>query len=650
MELEQLEALALSPDREQALAQLIPGTEDYYFYRVLELLHRGELDATEPLFKAWVERHGETGRVSQLRDRRALLRWDDDPDATREHIRRRLGLSFTHQREVEHAHSELPTRLDPDWISRARFMADALRHRQNLDDFEDRALEWLIREPELELDRLRALLARLTRPDSPELVDRIVRELDDRHSSGFGSFAIHTRLTLAQLDELATRRPKLRANPRFVEARIARMLPGPDVDLDDDRDARAAHLAALWAFVAPLVPSFNSLKAHVLYHRLELERRRGRHDRATFERYIQVPRSAEHVVWPEGPRPGSELADLGRDFRAITGLAPVGDDGPLVRAYLLELFADPSVDDHRGYASWLAEDYLRRVFAEAKILAGQGDPERWYSLLDDPRAYQALEQRVEIELAPHNPRVWAADAPVELVVDLKRVPTLIVKVFEIDALAYFLAHGREVDSDVDLDGLVANDERVLEFDAPALRRVRHTLGFDALARPGTFVIELIGNGKSSRALIRKGALRYVDRRTAAGHALTIVDAQGEPVPEATAWFGGREFRPDARDEIRIPYGSGGASRLLLQSGALVSVVNFTLAPERYELHAGFHVEREQLIAGATAQVLVSPTLRLAGEVVDPALLSEVTLELRAVDRHGISSSVTTPLTLAAGQK
>ncbi|MFO7562079.1 MAG: hypothetical protein R6X02_05505 [Enhygromyxa sp.] len=643
MELEQLEALALSADREQALAQLIPGTEDYYFHRCLEHLHRGELDATEPLFAAWVERHGETARVRELRDRRALLRWERDPAGTCEHLRRRLGVTFTHQRELEDARSDLPTRLDPARIDRSVFMADALRHQQNLDGFEDRAFEWLIDAPDLGLTRVRALLKRLARPDYPGLVELIAHELDDRHSSGFGSFPIHTRLTLAQLDQLAALRPRLRQDSRFVETRLARLLP--EADVEDDLDARAAHLAALWAYVEPLVQAFNSLKLHVLYHQLELDRRRGVYDRASFERYIALPRNARHVSSKQLHRHRGELGELHRDYRAVTGLGPVKDDAELLLDYLFVLFSDPALDDHRGYAEWLEESYLRRVFAETKILIGQGDPERWYSLLDDPSYYQALEERVEITLAPQNPRRWAADEPVELLVDLKHVPTLVVKVFEINPLAYFLANGREVDGAVDLDGLVANDERVLELEVPALRRVRHTLRFDELARPGTFVIELIGNGKSSRAVIRKGALNYLERRTAAGHALTILDEAGQPAPEASAWFGGREFRPDERGELRIPYGAGGQARVLLRSGSCSTVVSLEIAAERYEFDAGVHVEREQLIAGATAEVAIAATLTLAGVPVDPSLIGEPTLTISSQDRHEISSSVTIPLTL-----
>jgi len=651
MELEQLEALALSSDREQALAQLIPGTEDHYFFRCLEHLHVGEFEATAPLLAAWVKRHGETERVREIRDRQALLSYTREPERAREHIRRRLGVTFNHRREVEDAQSDLPTRLDPATIGRAAFLADALRHHANVDGLEDRAFEWLIVEPKLELTRLRALLQRLERPDYPGLVDAIVRELDDPHSNGFGRLKIHRLLTLAQLDELGSRRPGLGEQPTFVELRITRLRPGPEVNLDDDLDARAAHLERVWAYVQGRAPAFNSLAVHVLYHRLELDQRRGSYDRATFERYIQLPRQAANVSAELRERHHAALAQLDRDFSEITGLAPVNDDSALVRDYLEQLFGlgarGAVVEDYRGYQAWLDEDYLRRVFAETQILAGVGDAERWYSLLDNPGYYKALEQRVEILLAPQNPRRFAGDAPVELIVDLKRVSTLVVKVFEVNALAYFLAHGRSVASDVDLDGLVANDERLIELDAPALRRVRHTLGFDSLARPGTYVIELIGNGKSSRAVIRKGSLRYVERRTAAGHALTILDDAGQPAPGATAWFGGREFRPDDRGELRIPYGSGGPAQMLLRCGALATVVEFSQRPEHYELRAGILVDHEQLIAGATAQVVIATTLMLADVVVDPSLIRAPTLTIRSEDRDGISSSVTVPLPLDA---
>ena len=47
-----VEEFALSPDRQQALEQLVPGSEDSYFYRCLHLQNTGDLKGVETLLTA----------------------------------------------------------------------------------------------------------------------------------------------------------------------------------------------------------------------------------------------------------------------------------------------------------------------------------------------------------------------------------------------------------------------------------------------------------------------------------------------------------------------------------------------------------------------------------------------------------------------
>src|SRR5207248_3050326 len=119
--------------------------------------------------------------------------------------------------------------------------------------------------------------------------------------------------------------------------------------------------------------------------------------------------------------------------------------------------------------------------------------------------------------------IVGADEAVRLEVDLKNVPSLVVKVFRIDAVAYFLARGDEVDTAIDLDGMIASHERTITSDAPAMRRVRQIVELPECARPGTYVIELIGNGRSSRALVRKGSVRHTVRVGAGGLVVRVLD-------------------------------------------------------------------------------------------------------------------------------
>ena len=197
------------------------------------------------------------------------------------------------------------------------------------------------------------------------------------------------------------------------------------------------------------------------------------------------------------------------DFSAATLMPPVPGDEALVRDYLAHFFVNE--DSYQPYQEYLLDTYLKEVFAETKILNGIGDMEKWYSLLNDPAKYQALKERIEIEFAPANKTFFTPDEPVALDVDVKNVKTLIVKVFEINTLNYYRDKLTPINTAIDLDGLVAGREEVKTYDDPPLRRVRRRFEFPDLKRHGVFVIEFIGNGKSSRALVQKGSFRFLDR-------------------------------------------------------------------------------------------------------------------------------------------
>ena len=82
--------------------------------------------------------------------------------------------------------------------------------------------------------------------------------------------------------------------------------------------------------------------------------------------------------------------------------------------------------------------------------------------------------------------------------------------------------------------------------------MRRTLAFPSLKKPGVFVVELIGNGKSSRALLRKGRLRFVERTSAAGHVFRVLDEDNRALPDATLWLAGREYLPEKDGTITVP--------------------------------------------------------------------------------------------------
>jgi hypothetical protein len=631
------EAFALASERAEALQQLAEGSAEHFYYSCLHAQHSGELDKADELLAAWRDDHGVGGAgQDRIEARQALLRFEQDPARTYAYLTRRFGLRFDVDRVAPGVTPAQPTRLDPELISDEAWLRELLTTAGTLRDVEDHALPGLVAR-DLSDGQLTELLSRLHRPDVPGLTELVVRELGFAQSRGFGSLDIHRKLLLAQLEECLGARPALLAEPRFIDAYLRRLAPNADEDTDAV-GVRDAHLERLERFASRLAPAFDGLKAHIAYHRLTLDLERGTLDVERLLAYLRIARQSSYAD-PEllQGRPATELAGT-----FGTGLPRVGKDEPLVREYLARLLVDESSFDR--FVGTLRGDYVQRVFAEAKILAGAPDPERWYSLLDDPAYYERLKDRVELEFPRGRRREYAPDELVRIELDVKNVSTLLVKVFEIDTMGYYEAQQgsdeiRDIDAALDLDGLVAHEELILQYDEPPTRRVRRSFDLPRLSRPGVYVVEFVGNGVSSRAVIRKGELSAVERIGAAGHVFRVLDHAGASVDDASIRFGGRELSADARGEIVIPFSTDpGPRQLVLCRGDFGVLHEFTHRAEVYSLEAGVHIEREALIAGEQAEVVVRPRLTLAGERVRLALLEDVELQLVATDLDGVTTS------------
>lgn len=637
-----IEQFSLAPDRTVPLKQLIPGTEDYYYYHCLHFQHTEQWEKVDETLKAWIDRYKYTPRVYEILNRQMLLTYQRNPEKSLAWLRERLSLRFDHQRELLDRKPNLPTALDPGLISPETLRKRAFALRPNtLQGLEDAALEGLAG-VEITPDQRRELISRLTRPDYPNLPHLIADDLNYRNSGGFGQFPIHTRLLLAQLDELLKLKPDLLNQGNFVNAYLSKLLPSDDVNWRQDKAALAAYLDRLWAFVQKLAPVHNSLKAHVLYQQLVLNRSRGVYDQDRFLEYIKLPRQVFYIEpkFMESEESRRYPANLQADYSGVTGLPIIGNDEPLVRSYLQHFFL--TAENYKAYEPYIRDEYLKHLFAETKIVNGLGDPEQWYSLLP-PELYQALKERIDLDFDFTNKTEFAGDEPVALDLYVKNVQTLIVKVFQINTQNYYRAHLREINTDINLDGLVANTEHTYQYDDPPLRRVKRHFGFPTIDKRGVYVIDFIGNGMSSRALIRKGKLRYLVRTTTAGQVFTILDERNQRVNDATLWLAGTLYRPDKDGTILTPFSNQpGRQPIVISQGGFSSLEFFQQEAEEYQLAAGMYVDREELLTRRKARLIIRPSLTLNGTPVSVSLLEDVRLTITSHDLEGVATSKEIP--------
>jgi len=135
----------------------------------------------------------------------------------------------------------------------------------------------------------------LQRPDYPGLVQLVLDDINYKDSGGFGTYGIHRQLLQSQLDELLKLKPELLNQQPFVVAYLMKLQPGADLDWRHDKKELAAYLDRLMAFADRLDPVHNSLKAHILYHRLLLDRSQGVYNKERFLKYLALPRPVGYI-------------------------------------------------------------------------------------------------------------------------------------------------------------------------------------------------------------------------------------------------------------------------------------------------------------------------------------------------------------------
>ena len=636
MDLDQLEAFALADDRDVAVAQLIPGSEPFYYFSCLVAQQRGDLDRVDELLASWRKRHRNSQDIDTIEARQLVLRLDDKPTESCNELRRQLHLEFNHQREVELARGALPTHLDPTFVDGDVLAALALKNYPGTSKgFTDKGLSRLLGQLGLEPATRNSLLSRLRRPDHSALVEHLVADFKDRQT-GFGDLPIHRLLLPEQLAELAERVPELSTDPTFVECQLVHLQPGPDAAWNKDPEERREYLTRLWAAVSPLGSAFNSLRAHVLYHLLDAHRSLGSYPAELFLVYLRTPREVVYLAHKYRRAHKDQIAQLTQSFEAATLLPAIGNDEVLVRDYLREILAE--ANDFGDLAEVLDQRTLRSWFAAIKILAGASELERWHQLLDDDSVFAELRDRVDIQLTAGNRQTYAVGEPVSIEARIKNVKALVVNVFEINTLNFATRNGRLPDTSIDLDGLIAARGQTHEYSEPPYRSVLRRFELSEITQPGTYVIELLGGGKSSRALIRMGALRATERVGAAGHVFSIYDETNKRVSDATMLLGSTDYTADESGEITIPFSTRPSQqRAVISADQRVDVVSFQHRSESYSLSAGIFVARESLIGGQQAPVVVRPIVRVAGMVTSIELLTEPSLVVETVDRRGVSA-------------
>ena len=655
------EAYVFADNKTDFLSTLVPGSEEYYFYHTLffqnqSLKDKAQLKNSARMIYEWENNKShpsvKSQRLQELKNRQALLEYDKNPAKTLEYLKKQLGIGFNHYKKGGEKQRAYPSSLDNSKISTDKITQKLLsRKNSGLSDFTQEGL-YQLDANSLKMPQLRELLHRIDTPDYPDLVQLIVRELKDKKSSGFGAYVIHEKLTLPQMDKIRSAVKGLDSNDDFVISYMRRLLP-INVRAEKDPVTRLKNLMKVWSFVKTLPQVQNSIKLHLLNDMLITGQKVDKYDKKLFVEYLKIPRVSIFTKQKLLRKRGRNIATLNSFVAIQSGLIAIDNDRELVDDYLNHFLVDAK--NYNEFLPFLEEKFLKHAFAEIKILNGVGDKKKWFAQLPANK-YEEINERVELRILPKNKLNYKSKDKVELLLDLKNIDSLVANIYQVNPGNYYRKHSERVDISINLEGLQANHQSVIKFDNPSHIRHAYTLSVPQANKAGVYVVDLVGNGINSRAVIIKGGLNFTQREGVSGHLFRIYDEDNKLVKDGSIWVKGHNYTSDKKGRIIVPFTKQpGMQDIVISSNVsgMASLHTFFHSEEKYELKAGILFNQEALISSNPTEIAISPQLLLNGRPVDNSILKDITVEL-TISKPGsggesvVEKKIFTDLKLEAG--
>lgn len=624
------EEYAFSTNRAALVSTLRPDTKEWFALSILSAQTEGRTADARALLDRWEAASGGSARNPEwdaalwrsLLARQYMLEWDKD-ETTIWRLTRALdsaGIACSlPERETELEPDTYPSSLPPESVSYKAFAKERSRLKN--------AYRFLyLTDPDSWPGRQfsPARSGADVPADTPGLYEDVVDYLRTGGKGAvFRDSPPFSNLTVAQLEalqrDLKGTDKDVSSSDAFAKTMLAKIgSPGADDD-PSSPEVRRAILERCLAFTATLAPSLRAHRISALEDAIEFALDTG-----------NLPEKTLLLEYCTAARPGDgkpSAANSGLVRRALVALRTAGED-------------------ISAYAPLLEKDFVAKTAAEADLLAGKSAEEAGAAVLSSAE-YTALSQRRELSWANSNPTTFPAAGNVELAVEVKNVPNVRVRVYEMDAFAACRAAKGEMPQDIDLDSAVPTAERTLDFPGVhSMRRHLEKISLPELAEPGLYVVECSGAGLSSRAVVRKGGIRAVERPDASGHVFTAFAPDGRVLPDASLWLDGSVFTADESGEIAVPFRQAGDSRgnktAIVKSGRLAAPVSFHHATEHYLLFADAAIPPESLVEGQEATVLIRPRLVASGVPAPLAILENPVLRVEFTDLSGRSVVKTVP--------
>lgn len=483
--------------------------------------------------------------------------------------------------------------------------------------------------------------------DFPKLLKNYVKEKRKYNKNFHPPSTYYDKMTLAQLEVYKSIFEDSINDKNFVISHFRKTFevsPGNfPVDQDDLQEYRET-LIRMLKWTERMGNVFSNFPAQILIAILDNGIKIGNYDKTFFKAYIQNP---PKIIGCFNQKQRTLLSNrqnynydaTWHNVHNIKVINSLNDDN-ICKNYLEEFFK--TADNYSEFEQYFEAHYLKTTFYRAKLLQGESI-DKISEIYTESELESIKEQRI-LKFDKTNKIRFGPGEEVKLSMEIKNIPNLTINIFEINTENFYRKNNSEIDARIKLDGLLPAKQINISFNEPPIIRFKKDFKFDSITerKRGIFVIELIGGGLSSRAMIRKGSLTLVQQTTLKGAVFHVVNEEKEICKNenTSIWVNSTLYTANQEDgSILIPYQSSQLnSKAIIIDEDFAELVQINIPSKTINFDCSMIFNEESLFPGCNAQFVLQPKLFCSGKLIPLSALKKVKAEIEVVNERGVKNS------------
>ena len=375
---------------------------------------------------------------------------------------------------------------------------------------------------------------------------------------------------------------------------------------------------------------YSKIDRNVLLSILELNADLNIYELDTFIEYIEIPMWDVSYMYNISKKTREQIKLNSRQRDLYVQVIPIdrNKEVKLIEKYLKHFFLKEKLDFKKLH-KYFNESYIKKFYSKMKFYSGDEEPMKDKIL--SAQEISDLMKEIKLAICDYNKEKFDINEDIELTLEIKNIQTLFVNIYEINTENYYYTNKNVFDSGISLDGIVPTFEDKYTYNEKPQLLLEKKISLGKIPKKrGLFVVEFIGNGHVSRAVIQRGNLKCIHKNTVNGKVLYILDEENKILKgEKTGLWINNIWYPSIKDTgaILIPYSVKGNIFILKHDDFCTLEKGINIPEEQYELVGQFIINEESFIMGNVAKILVRPYLFVCNEICPLENLKNVKLTI-----------------------